>query len=198
MSVYPVLLVHGIDDTNTRCRQMRAALLARGFSPVYAMDIIPSDASVSIEAMGIQVLDAVRKLQQTTPAQKVDVVAYSMGALAVRYFLQRQGGRSMVRRFISIAGPHHGTLTAYLCQNVGCFQIRPGSDLLHDLNADIDPWGDVKVSSFWSPLDLMVIPATSSLLVRAHNRAFKVVLHPWMVSDKRVIEAVAQTLAMPC
>ena len=197
MSMYPVLLVHGIDDTGTRFRQMRAALLTRGFSPVYAMDIIPSDASISIEAMGNQVLDAVRKLQQTTPAQKVDVVAFSMGALAVRYFLQRQGGRSMVRRFISIAGPHHGTLSAYLCQNVGCFQIRPGSDLLHDLNADMDPWGDVKVSSFWSPLDLMVIPATSSLLVRAHNRAFIVILHPWMVSDKRVIEAVAQTLAMP-
>jgi len=198
MSVYPILLVHGIDDTGTRFRKMRAALLARGFSPVYAMDIIPSDASVSIEAMGSQVLETVRKLQQTTHIQKVDVVAYSMGALAVRYFLQRQGGRSMVRRFISIAGPHHGTLSAYLCQNVGCFQIRPGSDLLHDLNADMYPWGDVKVSSFWSPLDLMVIPATSSLLVRAHNRAFKVVLHPWMVSDKRVIEAVAQTLAMAC
>lgn len=197
MSVYPVLLVHGIDDTNTRFKQMRAVLLTRGFSPVYAMDIIPSDASVSIEAMGSQVLETVRKLQQTTHVQKVDIVAYSMGTLAVRYFLQRQSGRSMVRRFISIAGPHHGTLSAYLRQNIGSLQMRPGSALLHDLNSDIDPWGDVQVSSFWSPLDLMVFPATSSRLVRAHNRAFIVILHPWMVSDKRVIEAVAQTLAAP-
>jgi triacylglycerol esterase/lipase EstA (alpha/beta hydrolase family) len=118
-----------------------------------------------------------------------------MGALAVRYFLQRQGGGSLVRRFISIAGPHHGTLTAFLRQNIGCRQMRPGSDLLRDLNSDMDPWGVVKVFSFWSPLDLTVIPATSSLLNQSLNRAFIVGLHPWMVSDKRVIAAVIQTLS---
>ncbi len=91
--MYPVLLVHGIDDTGARFRKMRAVLQAQGFDPVDAMDLIPCDASIPFAAMGEQVRDRVSTLQQKTGAQKVDIVAYSMGTLAVRYFLQRLGGR---------------------------------------------------------------------------------------------------------
>ena len=194
MKKNPVLLVHGIDDTNARFRRMKAALLANGFPNVYAMDIVPPNASITVEAMGQQIDEAVRSLCQGAPDQKVDIVAFSMGALAVRYFLQRLGGRALVRRFISICGPHRGTLTAYFRPSIGVKQMRPGSALIRDLNTEMDPWGGVEVFSFWSPLDLMIIPATSALLSQAQNHAFTVPLHPWMVSDERVIKAVMQTL----
>jgi triacylglycerol lipase len=194
MSTFPVLLVHGIYDTGARFRKMQAVLSARGFSPIHAMNIIPPDASIPMEAMGAQVLAAVQALRQSTGTPKVDIIAFSMGTLAVRYFLQRLGGRNLVRRFISLAGPHHGTLTAYFWRNVGSRQMRPGSTFLQELNAETDPWGDVEVFSFWSPLDRMVIPPKSSLLPRAQNRAFRVWLHPWILSDGDVIEAVVQSL----
>jgi triacylglycerol lipase len=194
--MYPVLLVHGIDDTGSRLRKIQAVLQARGFGSVYAMDIIPPDASIPFSVMGEQVRDSVSALQQKTGAQKVDIVAYSMGTLAVRYFLQRLDGRLLVRRFISLAGPHHGTLMAYFCQKVGCRQMRPTSQFLQELNADSNKWGAVDVYSFWSPLDLMVFPARTSVLEHAHNRAFSVLLHPWMTSDQRVLEAVVQTLSV--
>ncbi|MBE3037793.1 MAG: lipase [Chloroflexi bacterium] len=195
MKPYPVLLVHGIDDNHTRLSRISAALLAHGFAPVSAMDIIPPDGSISIESMGEQVLNAVHQLQQTAHSPKVDIVAYSMGALAVRHFLQRQGGQALVRRFISIAGPHHGTLTAYMRHGKAIRQMRPGSDLIRDLNNDRAPWGNVEVFSFWTPLDLTIIPATSALLRGARNRSFFVPVHPLMVYDRRVITAVQQTLA---
>jgi triacylglycerol esterase/lipase EstA (alpha/beta hydrolase family) len=196
MGNHPLLLVHGIDDTGARFKQMSCALRACGFDPVLAMDITPADGSISLEAMGNQVSNTVRTLRQKAQCQKVDIVAYSMGALVARYFIQRQGGRSGVRHFISLAGPHHGTLTAFFRQGIGCRQMRLDSALLQDLNAEADPWGNVEVFSFWSPLDLMIIPAASSLLLRAHNRAFCVPLHPLMVSDKRVIEAVIHALTV--
>ncbi len=121
-------------------------------------------------------------------------MAYSMGALAVRYFLHWLDGRFIVRRFVSLAGPHHGTWMAHLRQNVGSRQMRPDSQFLRELNAEGDKWGDVDVYSFWSPLDLMVLPATSSVLDHAHNRAYSVLFHPWITSDQRVMEAVVQTL----
>ncbi len=195
MKPYPVLLVHGIDDNHTRLRRISAALQAHGFAPVSAMDIVPPDGSISIESMGEQVLNAVRQLQQTALSPKVDIVAYSMGALAARHFLQRQGGQALVRRFISIAGPHHGTLAAYMRPGQGVRQMRPGSALIRDLNNDLAPWGNVEVFSFWSPLDLTIIPATSALLHGACNRSFIVPVHPLMVYDRRVIAAVQQTLA---
>ena len=197
MNAYPLLCVPGIDDTSARFNKMRAALLKRGVDRVAVLDIIPSDGSIAFEVMAGQVQAAAQTLQQTTPAAKIDIVAFSMGTLAVRYYLQRLGGRSLVRRFISIAGPHHGTLMAYLRQNIGCRQMRPGSAWLRDLSADKNAWGGVEVFSFWTPLDLMIVPAHSSILEQGQTRTFGVLLHPWMLSDKRVIEAVAQTLTAP-
>ena len=195
MSTTPILLVHGIDDTGIRFERLRSFLLAKGFVTVQAMDILPPDGSISIERMAFQVQEATQALQRATNAEKIDIVAYSMGALATRYFIQRQGGRSMVQRFISLAAPHHGTYMAHFRGGAGCRQMRPGSSLLRDLNGDPDPWGDVAVHSFWSPLDLMIVPASSSQLSQADNRTFAVLIHPWIASDPRVIECITQTLA---
>ena len=174
--MHPVLLVHGINDTGARFDKMLSVLHARGFGPVHAINITPPDASITLEAMGEQVMDGVRACQEAAGTQKVDVVAFSMGALAVRYALHNLDGRSSVRRLVSVSGPHHGTLTAYLSWKAGTKQMRPDSRFLRDLNAGGGRWGDVEVFSFWSPLDLVVIPATSSVLEGAHNRALRVAL----------------------
>jgi triacylglycerol lipase len=195
MNPYPVLLVHGIYDDHNRLRRIYTALLKHGFPSIFAMDIVPSDGSISIESMGEQVRHAALHLQQAALSQKVDIVAYSMGVLAARHFVQRQDGQTLVRRFISISGPNHGTLTAYLGWGKGVRQMRPDSPLLNDLNADPASWGSVEVSCFWSPLDLTILPATSARLDGARNRSFLVPMHPLMVYDRRVIDAVKQTLA---
>jgi triacylglycerol lipase len=193
-TINPVLLVHGIDNNGKRFKAMQSALSMRGFEPVIAMDIIPSDASIPFEAMGAQVRDAILHILDITGEPKIDIVAYSMGALAARYYLQRLGGKSVIRRFISISGPHHGTFTANFRFGAGCRQMRPGSAFLQDLNSEIDPFGEVDVYSFYTPFDLMVMPSCSSILDHAHNRPFTVWLHPLMINHRRVIEAVAQTL----
>jgi triacylglycerol esterase/lipase EstA (alpha/beta hydrolase family) len=192
--MHPVLLVHGVYDTSARFRKMSRVLQAHGLGPVHAMDITPSDASITLEAMGEQVMRSVRELKETAGAQQVDIVAFSMGALAARQLLRTPDGRSSVRRLVLLSGPHHGTLTAYLGWNVGARQMRPGSAFLRELKAGEDRWGDVEVFSFYSPFDLVVIPATSSVLDGAHNRAFRVVLHPLMLTDDRVIDAVVRAL----
>ena len=190
----PVLLVHGIDDTAARMKHIQRALLAAGFPHVRAMQISPPDGSIPLEAMGAQVRQEAAQLLSASGAAQVDVVAYSMGALATRYFIQRLGGQALVRRYISLAAPHHGTYLAYLRPNAGARQMRPGSALLQALNADRASWGQVEVYSFWSPFDLMVRPARSAQLEWAHDRRFNVLLHPWMSSDRRVIRAVVESL----
>ena len=101
----PVLLVHGIDDTAARMKHIQRALLAAGFPHVRAMQISPPDGSIPLEAMGAQVRQEAAQLLSASGAAQVDVVAYSMGALATRYFIQRLGGQALVRRYISLAAP---------------------------------------------------------------------------------------------
>ena len=121
-------------------------------------------------------------------------IAHTTRIRAARHYLHDLDGRSSVRRFVSVSGPHHGTLTAYLGWKIGTRQMRPGSRFLQDLNAGDGRWGDVEVSSFWTPFDLVVVPATSSVLEGANNQAFRVALHHQMLSDDRVLEAVIQAL----
>jgi len=158
------------------------------------MNILPPDGTLAIESMAEQVAGAVQGLLKEHSARQVDIVAYSMGSLVTRYYLQRLGGKAVVRRFVSIAGPHHGTLAAYLRNNLACRQMRPGSAFLNDLNGDEDLWGGVEVVSYWTPLDLMIFPAVTSRLARADNRRFWVLAHPFTVSDQRLMEAVVKTL----
>jgi triacylglycerol lipase len=194
MSIYPVLLVHGINDSGRRFRKLQSYLLREGFGRVVAMDIIPPDASIPLEAMANQVMQKLFQLRWESGLDKIDLVGYSMGSQAVRFFIQRLGGKKWVRRFISISGPHRGTWAAYLRQNAGCRQMRPDSSFLKDLNGDSDPWGEVDVYSFYTPFDLMIFPGYFSRLRGARNRTFKVPLHPLMVSNEGVIRAVEQVL----
>lgn len=191
----PVLFVHGIDDSAALFDQMQAGLRQRGFAQLSAMNILPPNGDLPMEAMGAQVQSAAEKLLRESGALRLDLVAFSMGSLASRDFIQRLDGKTRVRRFIAIAGPQRGTLTAYLRNNPGTRQMRPGSAYLTQLNADPDPWGPVTAYAFWTPFDLMVLPATSAWLPQAPHRPFNVLLHPWMVSDPRVIAAVAETLS---
>ena len=189
-----ILLVHGIDDAQRRMQPLKERLQEAGYENVHAMHITPNDGSISMEEMGQQVLQEALYLRRASGAAKIDVVGYSMGAIAARYFIQRLGGAEMVRRFVSLAAPHHGTLLAWLRGGQGVRQMRYRSPFLEELNADSSSCGEVEVYSFWTPLDLSVIPATSARLDGAHNQRFLVLCHPWMTRDKRVAEAVIKVL----
>ena len=76
-----------------------------------------------------------------------------------------------MRRFISISGPHKGTLAAYALPLAGLHDMRPGSALIRDLEGDRDAFGSVEVHCLYTPYDLMIVPATSvrGFLVRART-----------------------------
>ncbi|MBL8682394.1 MAG: alpha/beta fold hydrolase [Myxococcales bacterium] len=193
----PVVLVHGIWDSSTRLEPLRAGLASRGLAKATAIDLLPNDGRAVIPLLAAQVAHAVDQAIATVDGddRRVDVVGFSMGALVTRYYLQRGGGRSRVRRFVSISGPHHGTLNALALPLAGVRQMRPNSDLLRDLATDSDPWGPVEVHTVWTPYDLMILPARSSKLPGARSeRVIPVKMHRWMITDPRVLDHVANLL----
>ncbi len=190
----PVLLVHGIWDTDRKLRPLQRALEAAGFAPVVQVEIVPNDGSATIEEMARQVGAAAERLSAETGAAKVDVVGFSMGALVARYWVQRLGGRERARRFVSISGPQRGTATAYFSRKPAVREMRFGSALLEDLARDDDPWGAVEVFALWTPFDVMVVPPGTAWLPKAREARFWVPLHAWMVTDARVLRAVVEAL----
>jgi triacylglycerol lipase len=120
-----------------------------------------------------------------------------MGGIVSRYYIQRLGGIQRVQRFITIASPHQGTFTAYLRPNLGCNQMRRGSLFLQNLNHDAAMLERINFTSIWSPLDLMIVPASSSHLDVGREVIVPVVLHPLMVTDNRVLQEIEKALAEP-
>jgi triacylglycerol lipase len=192
---HPVLLVHGLWDSSVRIAPLARGLASRGIGPIACVDLVPSDGRAPIAVLGEQVAASADALRVEHAAPRIDLVGFSMGALACRYYLQRCGGAAFARRFISISGPHRGTLTAYALPFAGVRQMRPGSELLLGLERDPAPFGDVQVHCIYTPYDLMVVPATSALLTGAHStHRVPISFHRWMLRDRRVLDLVATLL----
>lgn len=191
----PVLLVHGIFDSGKRLERVRDHLLGCGVPQVRVIDLIPNSGRVGLDRLAEQVARNVEELSAVNKAPHVDLVGFSMGALVSRFYVQKLGGKERVRRFVSISGPHAGTITAYALWNEGARQMRPGSAFLKALEADPDPWGEVEVTAIYTPLDLMILPSQSSVLRGAREViTVPVVLHALMLRDKRVLAAVERVL----
>lgn len=194
----PVLFVHGTDETWGYFNPMTEAFERAGWARerLYAVRLFPNNGQVPIEVMAYQVRRAAASLLRHTGAERLDVVAYSQGALSARYWIQALGGQSRVRRFISISGPHHGTRAAYLLGDPAFVQMRPDSDFLRELDR-YDDWGDTQVFTFWTPWDGTIIPARSAWLPGATEHVFHVFPHQLMLDAPCIITAAQQVLAPP-
>lgn len=182
----PVLFVHGIDDTAAIFDPMRSELEHHGFK-TYAITMTPPGGEVELQLLAGQLEQFVL---QNLADQTFDLVGFSMGGLVGRYYLQRMGGLTKVRRFITLSSPHNGTASAFLCNRPGCVQLRPGSSFLTDLNRDAAMLSAVGFTSVYTPTDLMIVPASSSQLPSARTLQVLVPFHGWVVRDRRIIQTV--------
>jgi triacylglycerol lipase len=187
----PVLLVHGFCDSARSMKIMQRWLEKHGWK-VFSVDLVPSDGRASLEELALQLATYVN---QTIPNySKIDIVGFSMGGLVSRYYVQRLNGAARVERLITISAPHHGTWLAYLSQRPGCREMRPTSALLNSLNNDLDSLRRIRFMSVWTPLDLMIIPASSSRLPVGHEQKTWIVAHRLMILQGTSLRRIEQFL----
>jgi len=173
---------------------LERGLAARGIERVHAFDLEPNDGRAPIATLAAQVQREAEALMEAHGAP-IDLVGFSMGALVSRYYLQKLGGRANVRRFVSISGPHRGTLTAYALPLAGLRDMRPGSALLRELESDATGFGEVEVHCLYTPYDLMIVPAASSILAAAKTtRRLDIPIHRMMITERRALDAIAALL----
>jgi triacylglycerol lipase len=188
------LLIHGIDDTFAVFNKMAAYLNQQGWA-VHGLDLIPNNGDVGLDKLAFQVRDYADR--NFSADQPFDLVAFSMGGIVSRYYVQRLGGINRIQRFVTISAPHHGTLTAHFRPNPGAEQMKPGSAFLERLNQDMGLLNKIHFTSIWTPLDLMILPASSSKIPLGREVKINVVAHPWMLTDRRSLKAVAEALLIP-
>jgi triacylglycerol lipase len=189
----PVLLLHGFHDSAASMEPLRRWLIGRGWN-ASAVNLFPSDGTATLEDLAKQLASYVDK---SFPAeQRVDLVGFSMGGLVCRYYVQRLNAACRVDRLISISAPNQGTWLACLSRKPGCLEMRPRSAFLTSLNRDTKSLARVQFTSIWTPLDLMIVPASSSRLPVGREQKFWAPAHPLMILQAGCFRKIEDCLSI--
>jgi triacylglycerol lipase len=187
-----VVMVHGLWDTGRLFRRLWHVLEARGHL-CHAPTLHPRDGGLGIADLSDKLATFIGS--NVPRGAPVALVGFSMGAIVARHYIQNPGRVRRVRAFFSIAGPHGGTLNAYLHGGAGVREMRPGSPLLRDLDLGAEALRGLAVYTYRTPFDLMVVPSASSRLPAASDRVVWCPLHSLLPSRPAIMDHIAGELS---
>jgi triacylglycerol lipase len=186
-----VVLVHGFLENGETFKMLKKRLEKRGVQ-CFVPRLRPSDGRGGLENLAARLKQDIEARFGTQ--QPISIVAFSMGGLVSRVYLQNLGGAKRCENLITISSPHQGTNAAWIYPTKGAEQMRPGSQFLADLQATEDRLGKMPVASYRTPMDLVILPPTRSIWERADNLEFPVLLHPLMLSSNKVLSEIERRL----
>jgi hypothetical protein len=191
----PIILVHGIIDNRSVFALLRRALRRRGFGRVVTVNY--SSLTGDIRLLADRLGTLVEQVCEETGYERVHVIGHSMGGLVARYYVQRLGGDERVHTLVTLGSPHEGTIPAFALPHPLVRQLRPGSDVIRELQAPA-PGCRTRFVAVWSDLDQMIAPKRSAKIVHpdlsARNVFVRGVGHMSLPIDGRVIHEICTTL----
>ena len=130
----------------------------------------------------------------------LDLLGFSIGGVIARTWIQRLGGHRRTRRFISLGSPQQGTLTAQPWPGQifkGLADLKRDSALLRELNSNSELLESIDCHSFYSALDLAVLPGWRAVLPIGLQTELPVATHPQLLRDSAAIKPLAEELLRP-
>ncbi|MEZ5727207.1 MAG: alpha/beta fold hydrolase [Burkholderiaceae bacterium] len=185
-----MLLVHGYCCNRGLWRRF-APRLAKAGHPLGAVDLEPPFGSIDRYP---DILEAgIDRLRQRTGAERVALVGHSMGGLAIRAYLAREGWQH-IAGVATIGSPHRGTRIASLSPARNARQMRIGSRWLAQLAAREAPPPAGAFTVILSHHDNIVTPQSGQTIPGATTIEVSGVGHMAMLDDHRVQAAVLEAL----
>jgi triacylglycerol lipase len=160
----PILLVHGWGANSACFLGVQLWLKMRGYKNVYAISYTPP--VIRAEKLAKQLAVDIDKALAATGAQKVHIVAHSMGGLLTRYAIRHLGMEDKVDKVITLGSPHMGSKLAGVVPGGGNVpQMRYQSAFARELaDGGLTPGKNVRYFSIYSEFDNFVLPNHSSVL----------------------------------
>jgi len=187
-----VVLIHGIWDTFRKMQRIEQVLRQAGYDPLI-VTLTPNGGQCSLETLAAQ---AKEQIEKNIPHDaRFSIIGFSMGGLVARSYMRQFGDPRRITTFISLAAPNHGTWMAWLDGKPGVREMRPGSKFLAAIDADVPRYAGTRWVTIRTPFDLIILPSTSTELPWAKNYCIPVVAHPLLVTSRRVLDLILETLA---
>jgi triacylglycerol lipase len=186
--------VHGLLDTPAVFNGLKRELAGRRqplLIPALPLRLGRTSVEEAAELLGSHIEAAFGR------SEAVDLLGFSIGGVIARCWIQLLGGHQRTRRFISVGSPQQGTLTALPWPGrifTGIADLRWGSALLQRLNGDLERLRRIECHSFYSALDLAVLPGWSAVLPVGARTMLPVLTHPQLLRDRAAIQPLAREL----
>ena len=193
----PLVLVHGLLDTPEVFQKLRHEIGDR------RLDLLIPHLSLRLGRTPIEeaAAELAAHIDAAYPGQTpLDLLGFSIGGVIARTWIQRLGGHRRTRRFISLGSPQQGTLTAQPWPGQifkGLADLKWDSALLRELNSNSELLESVDCHSFYSALDLAVLPGWRAVLPIGPQTELPVATHPQLLRDAAAIKPLAAELLRP-
>jgi len=185
-----VLLIHGYLCNRAVWQPLLAAGALRDCN-VATVNLEPVFGSIDQYAELVRA--AIDRLLAASGAREAIVVCHSMGGLAARACLRRFGDAN-VRRVITLATPHQGTVFGRLGIGRNAKQMATGSAFLTGLAASESDARRAKFVCIATRDDNLIVPRTSPLLAGARHVTLDGVGHLALTEDERAWRLVAEEI----
>jgi hypothetical protein len=179
----PILLVHGYGMSRGSMLAVGRWLIDAGCGPVYAAGY---PWLSKLEEAGAGVAALVAQICAITGAERMDIVAHSLGGLVSRSARARAG--SLVGRIVTLGTPHRGAVMGPLSVGGMHDVLCVGTD------CDTPQVGDLAVVS---EMDLVVRPSKASLAAPAETLFLDRAGHGAMLLSPGVARSIARHLSEP-
>ena len=194
----PVLLVPGWSDDADELDPLAQRFIEAGWPGAHVRTLSFDDPFGSNRDHAREIARALAELRRDTGTPHVDVVAHSMGGLAVRHHLAMAAldgsGGAGVRRVVFLATPHAGTWSALVAWGDGAGEMLPGSDFLGALMRRPPIPDGIEALTVRTPIDLHILPQESASLPGVPDRELCCPTHAGLVDDPRVFALVKSFL----
>ena len=183
------LLVHGFLARGATLGPLTRALVDGGVPEIVVVDY-PS-TRVRFEDIVDRIAVAGSSLARRRGP--IGVVGHSLGAVAARTWIKRYGGALHVARFVSIAGPHHGTALHRLLAPSLRGVLDPHGAVVRAANEGPEP---VPTTVIRARHDLQVVPPESAALPGVPERVFDDLGHNALLTSPDAHAAVLAALRL--
>jgi pimeloyl-ACP methyl ester carboxylesterase len=188
----PVVMIHGYFSNRGYFGPLVRALEERGVAPIFTPSF-PA-AFTGIESYVERLADYLERLAEATAQPQAVIVAHSMGGLAARAYLCAHGA-SRVKKLVTIASPHNGTVHARFGSGANAKQMEQDSEFLAQLcRGEGDTGPACAVTSIYTPHDNLVAPQDTSRLAWARNIAIPGRGHVDILASDRLAAIVLKEL----
>ncbi len=191
----PVLLVPGWGDGLDELSPLRDRFVGAGWPPATVGVVVFRDPVGSNREHAREIARAAAALRAATGRYRIDIVAHSMGGLAVRYHLRHRASPvADVRRVVFLATPHFGTYSSLVAWGEGAREMYPGSDFLLTLTEGRPVPHGVEALTIRTPLDLHILPPESGAIPGVPDQEICCPTHAGLLDDADVFNRIREFL----